>query len=226
MTAAEGPTPAPAQDVIDELFGLPLEHFVARRNEAVARLRAEGNKAAAEELKALRKPSLAAWTVNQLARRHADEVARLVELSTKLRHTQQAALGGGSSADVRALSTARHGLIAELTERADEILAAARPAAARTQLERVTNTLLAATGDDEASARLLRGRLVADEAPSGFGPAFEAAALAATPQEDDRARARQELERRAGELRRRAEAAVAEALRLENEAREAEAVAG
>jgi hypothetical protein len=61
----------------DELYGLPLADFTRARNEHARRLRQEGLRDEAETVKALRKPTAAAWTLNQLARQHPKEVKRI-----------------------------------------------------------------------------------------------------------------------------------------------------
>src|SRR3954451_9005490 len=52
----------------DELYGLALEEFVSERDALAKRLRSAGDRAGAEEVKRLAKPSRAAWAVNQLMR--------------------------------------------------------------------------------------------------------------------------------------------------------------
>ena len=59
---------APAADLesaIDDLYQLPLEAFVAERNALATAVRKAGDRAAADRVKALAKPSATAWAVNQ-----------------------------------------------------------------------------------------------------------------------------------------------------------------
>ena len=60
---------------IDRLYALPLDEFTARRNELAKRLKKEGEGEAADEVASLVKPSVPAWTINQLARRQKKEAA-------------------------------------------------------------------------------------------------------------------------------------------------------
>ena len=53
---------------VDELYGLPLDEFVPARNALARELKGAGEPAEAAEVAALRKPSVAAWAVNQLVR--------------------------------------------------------------------------------------------------------------------------------------------------------------
>ncbi|MEA2287422.1 MAG: hypothetical protein QOJ21_3465, partial [Solirubrobacteraceae bacterium] len=57
-----------AVDDSDELYGLPLDAFVPERDALAKELRSDGRREEAAEVKALRKPSVAAWGVNQAVR--------------------------------------------------------------------------------------------------------------------------------------------------------------
>ena len=83
---------------LEQLFGLPLDQFTAARNELASRLKSAGQTDAAERVRELRKPSVPAWAVNQLARREPEAVGRLVESGERLRKAQAAALAGGDAA--------------------------------------------------------------------------------------------------------------------------------
>src|SRR6476660_475911 len=54
---------------LDELYGVEPSAFVATRKKLAADLRAAGDKDGARALLAARRPSTAAWALNQLARR-------------------------------------------------------------------------------------------------------------------------------------------------------------
>jgi hypothetical protein len=55
-------------DSPEDLYGLPLERFIAERTALVKALRGRERRNEASEVAALRKPSVAAWAVNQLVR--------------------------------------------------------------------------------------------------------------------------------------------------------------
>ncbi len=80
--AAEGPDGMEA--VTEELYGLDPNDFVAARNDLVRRLRKAGERAVAAEVAKLRRPTPAAWAVNQLVRRHRAEVEELVRKGEEL----------------------------------------------------------------------------------------------------------------------------------------------
>src|SRR5512133_1155084 len=75
-------------DALDGLYHGPLEEFTSARNELAKSLRSDGEAAAADEVKALRKPSRAAWLVNQLGVRKPKEVGELLEVGEELRAAQ------------------------------------------------------------------------------------------------------------------------------------------
>jgi hypothetical protein len=153
---------------LDRLYGLPLDEFTAARNELVTRLRKAGQADAAERVRALRKPSVAVWTVNQLARRHPDEIEELVESGKRLRDGQAKALRGGAADTVREATAAERASLRKVTRLAEELLSdEGRPAAAAT-LERIASTLRAAAVEPDAATLLAAGRLPDEVEPSGF----------------------------------------------------------
>jgi len=206
-------------DAAGELYGLDPNDFVAARNDLVRRLKKEGDKALAAEVVKLKRPTPAAWAVNQLARRHREDVEELVRLGEALRDAQDRALAGDDPGDLRQAGRARRDAVARLAERADRLLVE-RGGAAGAHAGEVTATLEAASLDEEAGAAVLAGRLSTElEPPSGFG-LFDLTASApaprpkpkpapAPPEVDERAR--REAEAAAEEARRRWEERTAQA---------------
>ena len=86
---------------VDGLYGAPLEEFTALRNELAKELRGSGERDAAEEVGRLRKPTAAAWAINQLSHREEPALRSVLEAGRKLRKAQESALGGGSGAALR-----------------------------------------------------------------------------------------------------------------------------
>src|SRR5918996_2415213 len=80
---------------IDRLYGLPLGEFTAARDELAGRLRGEGEGDAAAEVKRLRKPSVAAWALNQVRRNNRGQSDELIEAGRRLREGQERLLAGG-----------------------------------------------------------------------------------------------------------------------------------
>ena len=195
------------EDRVDDLYARPLEEFTAARNELVRQLEDAGDKGTAKEVRSLRKPTLAAWAVNQLARRHSDELRKLLALRDKLASADASAL--------RAAATERRKLLASLTNHARALLQEAGHPASAATLERVSNSLLAG-GTETERELILVGRLTRELAPSGFEGFSEAAGMPEQDIGEDRGDVR--AERRAEELSKVAYEAEREATRLKRQA--------
>lgn len=87
-------------DEIDRLYQLPLNDFTAARN-ALAKLAG----AESARIRALTKPSIVAWAVNQLYWRRRETVEALVEAAVALRGAHAAVLSG-QRGDLRAVGKA------------------------------------------------------------------------------------------------------------------------
>jgi hypothetical protein len=222
---------------VDRLFELPPEEFTAARNELAKRLKSEGEASASEEVKRLGKPTVAAWTINQLARQAPDAIGDLRTAGASLRQAQERALQGGDGGDAlrQAQADERRALQA-LTHQAHRILEEAGRSASRSVLDQISSTLRAAAVSDEGGAALEAGRLSGDLEFSGFdalsgmkvsGRRAAPARRKAPPRDElaERRREREERERRRRELRERARKLNAEATEAEREADRAERAA-
>ena len=192
---------------IDELYSLPIEEFVRRRDELARALRAEGERELAEETKRLRKPSVAAWTVNQLARREQKAVSELLEAGKRLRNAHEQLLGGGSADELQRASTAERNAVRVLVKSAESVLREAGSSATSGTLERVRETLHAASLDEHVAELVRAGRVTSDEQAAGFGLDVLAAVPPAKPPPRRAAAAEARDERRRREDRDRLEAA-------------------
>src|SRR5438105_4202382 len=85
---------------IDALFALPLAEFTGARNALAARLKQSGRADEAHRVKALGKPSVSAWAVNQLYWRHRSALNRLMAAGQRFRQAQALQLAGKVS-DIR-----------------------------------------------------------------------------------------------------------------------------
>jgi hypothetical protein len=150
------------EEIVDELYGAPFDEFIARRDAAARELRREKRREEADAVKALRKPSLSAWAVNQLARRDPDRLSGLLAAGAALR----AARGGDALRDA---THEERGAVAELASVATAVLRdAGHPVSGKTADE-VRDTLHAAALDDEARGLIERGRLVEPRQAVGLG---------------------------------------------------------
>ena len=64
---------------VERLYGLPLGEFTSARNELAKRLAKEGDRVAAESVRALPKPPVSVWAINEAARSDTDGVRALLE---------------------------------------------------------------------------------------------------------------------------------------------------
>ena len=151
------------QAAADQLYAADPAEFTDRRSDLVAQARADGDQAAARAIGALRKPTRAAWVVNQLARADPDAVARLGRLGDELR-AAESALDGGK---LRELSQTRRELLGQLARQALDGAGVTDPPDALQQ--EVTGTLNAALADPQVAARVGQGQLAKSVQPAGFG---------------------------------------------------------
>jgi hypothetical protein len=151
------------QAAADQLYAADPAGFTDRRSDLVAQARAAGDKAGARAIAALRRPTRAAWVVNQLARTDPGAVDRLSRLGDELR-AAESALDGGR---LRELSQARRELLGELTRQALDGAGVTGPPDALQQ--EVTGTLGAAVADPQVAAEVAAGHLAKAARPTGFG---------------------------------------------------------
>ena len=68
------------EEAADAVYAAPAADFIATRNELAKQLKAAGNPLASTRLKALRKPTVAAWVANLVARKLPDQLDDLLAL--------------------------------------------------------------------------------------------------------------------------------------------------
>src|SRR4051794_26711608 len=155
------------EERIDALYAGPLEEFIAARDALAKELRAHKDKDGAATVKALRKPTVAAWAVNQIVHRSGDDVRALVDIGDDLRAAHEALLEGHGDGGVREATAKRRKAVGDLTDRAVAELGGG--AAGEAQREAISRTFDAAVADPEAAETVVGGRLIKElHAPSGF----------------------------------------------------------
>jgi hypothetical protein len=143
-----------------DLYGLPLEQFIAERTVLVRALRAEKRREEAAAVNSLRKPSVAAWAVNQLVRTRAAETSKLFEAGDRLHELQSALLSGsGDPASLKNASERIRIAVDELVSLATGLLSQDGNELTQATLDRVADTLQAAALDPEARVSIAAGRL-------------------------------------------------------------------
>ena len=154
---------------IDKLYGVPLDEFVRARDELAKRLRREGEREAAEQVKKLRKPSAGAWALNQALRRRRKETDALLAAGERLRAAHESLMSGGGQAELRDAMREERGLASALADCA-EAIASETGKSGPALRERVRSTLHAAALDEEARDELAKGRFVREREAVGLGP--------------------------------------------------------
>ncbi|RSN60106.1 hypothetical protein DMH12_08815 [Streptomyces sp. WAC 04229] len=206
--------------VLDELYTTPPSDFVSRREERAAAARTDGRKDDARLIHAARRPTLAAWAANLLARSQPEESRRFLELGQSLREAHRTL----DAAGLRELSAQRRRIVTALSRQAAHLADEAGHRLSQGAQREVESTLRAVLADQEAADRWSGGRLEVALAPPSEFPSATSPAAPATPapaprkepagtgaedelaerrrkRQEDLARAEQEAERAAERLR-------------------------
>jgi hypothetical protein len=152
-------------EAADRLYGLSPTEFTAARDALAREAKAAGDVRLSREIAKLRRPTIAAWAINQATRRHPDELGKLLDIGERLRAAWQEQEAEALAELSRQRSTAISrlaGLIRHSAEASGRRLAA---------LPEVEQTLDAAVIDAEAAEQVRQGRLVTPLSYSGFVPA-------------------------------------------------------
>ena len=160
-------------EIADELYGLAPAEFTPTRDARAKELKRE-DPALAQQVKALRKPSLAAWVVDQLVRRETEQVDQVIAVGAALR-AAQADLDGE---ELRALSRQRRQLTAAVTTRARAVAGGLGQKVTPAVSDQVEATLTAAMVDEGCARAVRSGLLVAALTSTGVDAVDPAPALA------------------------------------------------
>lgn len=163
--AAQDPEAAFAE-IAAALYALPPGRFTTERNARAKAARADGDRDLAARITALPKASASAWLVDLLAREGADDLDRVLRLGGELRHAQQQA----DRDRLRALTTERRELLAEVADRTVSRAEEAGQRASATVLEEFQQTLQAAMVDDGAAEAVRTARLTRALTADGLDP--------------------------------------------------------
>jgi hypothetical protein len=142
--------PMNVDEIAERLYALPAEEFTRVRNEAERELRKAGEREQADAVKALRKPTAAAGTVNRLVREHRPEVDAFLAAARTLRDAQFAGKG-----DISAATSGLRGALEKLVSLGGESVRA---------------SLQAAAVDDNAARDLLAARLLREPGSAHCSP--------------------------------------------------------
>jgi hypothetical protein len=141
---------------IAALYNLPLADFTAARN-----VLAKGAGARAAEVRALQKPPVAAWAINQLFWEHRDIYDRLIGSAADLRAAHAAVLAG-KRGDVRSAGKSHEEALEEALARTLGLLRDAGQPVTDATRQAIATTLRALPGPEAA------GQLTKTLQPGGF----------------------------------------------------------
>lgn len=160
--------------IADDLYALPLGDFTPARDARAKELKGTD---LAVPVKGLKKPSLAAWVVNLLVRRDADQVEQVLSLGAALRD----AAAGMDGDELRNLTRQRRQLTAAVTTGARALAASAGVKVTQAVADQVEATLTAAMVDARCADAVRSGLLVTALASTGVDEVDLSAAVA-TPE--------------------------------------------
>lgn len=168
MAAANRPGVEGVEEVegVNHLYEVKPGQFVAARDQLARQLKASGDREAATAVKALRRPTVVAWAVNQVVRSQPEALDELEEATSVVQRAQEAAVGGDPDGpgELREAARRRRELLSTLARAATDLAGPAHQ-------DQVTATIDAGTLDPDAAPHFRRGRLTTElSAPAGFGP--------------------------------------------------------
>ncbi len=160
--------PSALERALDELYAATPEEFVLVRTRLAGELRQVGEAAAASDVRGRRRPNLAAWACNQLARQHGEELEELLDVTRRAAAAQGATLRGGDAAALRRERQHRQELLERLAEEGVRLLRGRAPKP-ETYHDGIIATLDAASLDPDAAEELRAGRLTRPMSPPAGG---------------------------------------------------------
>ena len=163
----ENETGGKLEDNVDVLFRLPLAEFIAARKTLAARLKQVGRGNEADRVKALVKPSISAWAVNQLYWNHREAFDRLIATGQRFRKAQTSG-HAGKVAEMRGALDARREVLSDLAHLATALLSDAGHNPTSDTMRRITTTLEAVSAYASLPDAASPGRLTHDVDPPGF----------------------------------------------------------
>lgn len=176
-TSAIGPDELDLGSAVTWLYGLAPDDFMASRTQLAARAKAEKETGLAKAIASVRKPTVAAWVLNQLTRARPDDLTRLRELAAAL-HDAQEKMDGTA---LKQLSRQRSSLVDELVGTASEVAAEAGVTVSGPVAVQLRDTLVAALATTAAADAVGSGQLTRALSYAGFGDVDLSEATAAPP---------------------------------------------
>lgn len=152
---------------LDALFRLPVAEFTAARNALAVQLKKGGLRDESDRVRALLKPSISAWAVNQLYWQHREAFDRLIATGQRFRKAQTSGRAG-KVADMREALDARREALSHLSDLATALLRDAGSSPTSETIHRISTTLEALSAYASFSDDVRPGHLTRDVDPPGF----------------------------------------------------------
>jgi len=140
-------------EIADELYALTLPEFTPARDAKAKELKGTD---LATEVKALKKPSVAAWVVNLLVRHETEQVEQVLQVGAALREAQAAMSGD----ELRQLTRQRRQVTAAVTTQARRLAREHGQKITEAVAQQVEATLTAAMVDEECAKAVRSGMLL------------------------------------------------------------------
>lgn len=147
-------------EIADELYALGLADFTPARDAKAKDLKGTD---LAPRVKALKKPSLAAWVVNLLVRHETEQVEQVLTVGAALREAQASMSGD----ELRALTKQRRQLTAAVTTRARALSREHGQKVTEAVADQVEATLTASMVDEGCATAVRSGLLVSALSATG-----------------------------------------------------------
>ncbi|USQ76214.1 hypothetical protein [Ornithinimicrobium cryptoxanthini] len=139
--------------------------FIATRTALVKEAKAAGAKDVAKEIGALRKPSVAAWFINQVAHAQHPVIAELADLGARLRQATSTL----DAAAITSMRGDRDAVLADLVRAVHEVADDQEQSVSASVEAEVRDTGIAALADEAAEEVLRSGTMTRALAYAGFG---------------------------------------------------------
>lgn len=153
------------EEAADALYAAPAADFIATRNELAKQLKADGDQLGSTRLKALRKPTVAAWLANLVSREQPDEIDDLLALGDEFREATTDLDGER----LRELTPKRHKAIDVLVKAAGKLADQHSQKVSADVGQKLRETLDAALVDPAAGDAVREARLRSALRHVGFG---------------------------------------------------------
>lgn len=152
------------EEALDQLYDAAPEEFVAVRKRLAKELKADGRADDGDHIAKVRKPTVAAWALNRLARDHRRDIDLLLDSGHRLRQAQAGVLRGDAREAFEQAQRAEREAIGRLMREAEQFLGDASPAVH----EQIAASLHAAAVSEQGREVLAAGRFTHPLTLEGF----------------------------------------------------------